>query len=189
MSLQITVISLVSVSCTWSSRNFYLSLPWERGVALLQIPFCGGWTYIDKLIWQNSGISTNEEFSHVWLRTLGGGDYEVTLGYLNDRLDPWGTKGKFLMLTPGGVIPTVLDQGRQVRLWRESELDLLLACGIHSWLQDFLASPQLPLVALSRQVGWGSSFQAVSDSLGSVRGINSIYMNRLWHVLATKLLI
>ena len=45
-----------------------------------------------------------------------GGDYGVTSGYLKDRLDPWGTKGKFLVLTPGEVIPTVLYQGRQVRV-------------------------------------------------------------------------
>ena len=48
--------------------------------------------------------------------TGGGGDYGVTSCYLKDRLDPWGTKDVFLVLTPGGVIPTVLYQGRQVRV-------------------------------------------------------------------------
>ena len=47
-----------------------------------------------------------------------GGDYGVTSGYLKDRLDPWGTKGKVLGPTSGGVIPTGY-QGRQekVRAW------------------------------------------------------------------------
>ena len=123
MSLQITVISLVSVSCTWSSRNFYLSLPWERGVALLQIPFCGGWTYIDKLIWGNSGISTNEEFSHVWLRTLGGGGL-----WCHFRLPEWpacslGYQGQVFDAYPWGRYPHRVGPGEagkvvaRVRTW------------------------------------------------------------------------
>ena len=57
------------------------------------------------------------ELSVLHLQYWGeGGTYGVTSGYLMDRLDPWGTKGKFLVLTPGGVIPSVLYQGRQVRV-------------------------------------------------------------------------
>ena len=75
---------------------FCFSFPfsWELGNVLLSHNLVRGW--------RNSGISTNEDFSHVWLRTLsftppvrGGGGYGVTSGYLKDRLDPWGTKGKF----------------------------------------------------------------------------------------------
>ena len=117
-----------------------------------------------------------------------GGDYGVTSGYLKDRLDPWGTKGKFWGL-PLGVLSPLGTRGGRKELGPESELDLLFTCGIHSWLQEVLASPQLPVGALSRQVRGRSSFQAVSDSLGSIRGIYIININRLWHVLVTKLLI
>ena len=106
-------------------QSYFLPLlPWGWGYPILQIPFCGGWACIDKLIWRNSGIYTNEDFSHVWLRNvgftppvLGGGTYRVTSGYLKDRLDPWGTKGKFLVLTPGGVTPLCCTRGGgQVRV-------------------------------------------------------------------------
>ena len=50
-------------------------------------------------------------------------------------------------------------------LWLESELDLLF----HLWHSLLaLASPQIPVGALSHQVERRSSFQAISDSLGSV---------------------
>ena len=45
-----------------------------------------------------------------------GGGSRVTSGFQKDRFDPWVTKGKFLVLTPGGIIPTLLYQGRQVRV-------------------------------------------------------------------------
>ena len=132
---------------------FFLSFSWELGNVLLSHNLVRGW--------RNSGISTNQDFSHVWLRTLsfttpvmgGGGGSRVPL------------QG----CTRGG--------GKE---WRgESKLYLLFTCGIHSWFQEVLASPQLPVGALSRQVGRRSSFQAVSDSLGDVRGIYIIYINRL----------
>ena len=80
---------------------------------------------------------------------------------------------------PLGVSSPLGTRGGRKELGPEPELDLLVICGIHSWLQEVLVSPQLPVGALSRQVG-RSSFQAVSDSLGSVRGIYIIiYINRL----------
>ena len=58
--------------------------------------------------------------SKLWIFYLqyyrgGGGDYWVTSVYLEERLDPCCTQGKFWGHTPGGVIPT-LYQGRQGRV-------------------------------------------------------------------------
>ena len=102
----------------WSSRNYLPFYSVGRG---------GGTTYyispfvVVGLIWRNSWISTN--FSHVWLPILGcstcsngGGDYGITSGYRKDRLDPCCTKGKFLKITSGGVISTLLYQGMQERV-------------------------------------------------------------------------
>ena len=64
---------------------------------------------------QNLGISTNEDFTHVWLKTrystssIRGEGYWVIPVYLEDRLDPCCTKGKFFVLNPGGVIHTWLS--------------------------------------------------------------------------------
>ena len=80
---------------------------------------------------------------------------------------------------PLGVLSPLGTRGGRKELGPEPELDLLIICGIHSWLQEVLVSPQLPVGALSRQVGGRLSFQAVSDSLGSVGGNLFVYINRL----------
>ena len=44
---------------------------WGSGYHIFKISFCGGNASIDNLIWRNSGISTNKDFSHVRFQTLG----------------------------------------------------------------------------------------------------------------------
>ena len=118
--------------------------------------------------------------SKLWVFHLQywGGGYWVTSVYLEDPLDPCCTKGKFWGL-PLGLLSPLGTRGGRKELGPEPEIDLLVICGIHSWLQEVLVSPQLPVGVLSRQVGGRLSFQAVSDSLGSIGGNLFVYINRL----------
>ena len=57
----------VNAHVSWYGADSYVlflfSFSWELGNVLLSNNMVRGW--------RNSGISTNEDFSHIWLRTLG----------------------------------------------------------------------------------------------------------------------
>ena len=132
---------------------------------LFNFLYCGvGVTFIVyPLLWRASWYSSfggSRRFSRMrifsclaptcnsWFSTSSRGVTSgVTLVYREDRLDPCCIKGKLLELTP-----RCTRKGRK-ELWLESELHLLLTCGIHFWLQEVLASPQLPMDRFSHQVG------------------------------------
>ena len=128
-------------------------------------------------------MSTNDDFFNVCLKSLGIPPPVLgrTIGSLSFT---WRTgfilavpRASFGGLPLGVLSPLSTREGRKV-LGPELALDLF-ACGIHSRPQEILVSPQFPVGAFSRQVGGRLSFQAVSDSLGSV-GVNLfVYINRL----------
>ena len=136
-----------------SLNNLPFFLP--EGVLHLLHLFCGGWACIDKLNWRNSGISTKEDFSHFWLKTLyipapvQGGYWVTSLLGLPGK-PAWSLlyQGQVLGPTPGGVIP-IWYQGRQeiIRTWARTWSPL------HMW-HSLLAPRGISLTTVT----YGSAF-------------------------------